>query len=185
MSVRAEQTSELYATRILTQPIFNRIQLAVRRVGRDDETFLAAIGDHTLDNVSRSLPTDEGREQQNASRKRDGSPTEDRGANEIRKFHEEQTQRLGHCESLQSNLLQRLALQTRTAERRFRKFRVIGLGLPLNSVLESKLNHDLSQQSRCQAGEASGCPPDGVAGKTWDAGSDSEFSLPPDRIPAA
>ena len=37
------------------------------------------------------------------------------------------------------------------------KFRAMGLGLPLNSVLESKLNHDLSQQSHCQAGEASGC----------------------------
>src|SRR5882672_7714610 len=37
------------------------------------------------------------------------------------------------------------------------KFRAMGLGLPLNSVLESKLNHDLLQQSRCQAGDANGC----------------------------
>src|SRR5882724_6929902 len=48
------------------------------------------------------------------------------------------------------------------------KFRAMGLGLPLNSVLESKLNHDLLQQSR--SGDANGCLPDGVAGKTWDAG---------------
>src|SRR5712692_4523020 len=120
MSVRAEQTGELYATRILTQPVFNRIQLAVRRVGRDGETFLGDSGVHPRQHISRSLPIDEGREQQNASRKRDGSPTEGRSADEIRKFHEEYTQRLGHCESLQSNLLQRLALQTRTAERCFR-----------------------------------------------------------------
>ena len=89
MSVRAEQTGELDAARILTQPIFNRIQLAVRRVGRDDETFLDDSGVHPRQHISRSLPIDEGREQQNASRKHDGSPTEGRGADEIRKFHEE------------------------------------------------------------------------------------------------
>jgi hypothetical protein len=57
-----------------------------------------------------------------------------------------------------------------TSERCFRKFRAMGLGPPLNCVLESKLNHDLLQQSHCQAGQTSGCLPDGVAGKTWDAG---------------
>jgi hypothetical protein len=36
-------------------------------------------------------------------------------------------------------------------------FRAMDLGPPLNSVLESKLNHDLLQQGCCQAGEASGC----------------------------
>jgi hypothetical protein len=46
----------------------------------------------------------------------------------------------------------------------------MGLGPPLNSVLESKLNHDSLRQSRCQAGQASGFLRDGVAGKTWDAG---------------
>jgi hypothetical protein len=87
---------------------------------RDDETFLDDSGVHPRQHISRSLPIDEGREKQNASRKRDGNPTKDRGADEIRKFHDEQTQRLGHCGSLQSSLLQGLALQTRTAERCFR-----------------------------------------------------------------
>jgi hypothetical protein len=35
--------------------------------------------------------------------------------------------------------------------------RAMGLKSPLNSVLESKLNHDLLQQGGCQAGEATGC----------------------------
>jgi hypothetical protein len=43
----------------------------------------------------------------------------------------------------------------------------MGLGPPLNSVLESKLNDDLLPQNRCQADEANGCL-GGVAGKIWD-----------------
>jgi hypothetical protein len=47
----------------------------------------------------------------------------------------------------------------------------MGLGPPLNSVLESKLNHDLLQQGCCQVGEASGCLvelPARLEIKTWD-----------------
>ena len=68
------------------------------------------------------------------------------------------------------------------------KFGAMGLGLPLNSVLESKLNHDLLQQGCCQAGEASGCLvelPARLGIKIWIPGSDSEFLLPPNRIPTA
>src|SRR3984893_1143758 len=120
MSVAAEQTGELDATWVLTQPIVNRIQLTIRRVGRDDETFLGDSGIYPRQHISRSLPINDGREPQNAGRKRDGSPPERRGADKIGKFHEEQTQRLGHCGSLQSNLLRLLALQPRTVERCFR-----------------------------------------------------------------
>jgi hypothetical protein len=54
----------------------------------------------------------------------------------------------------------------------------MGLGPPLNSVLESKLNHDLSQQSSCQAGEASGCLPlMALPARLGMPGSDSGFLL--------
>src|SRR5260370_39852225 len=45
-----------------------------------------------------------------------------------------------------------------------------GLGPPLNSVLESKLNHDLLRQRCCQAREARGClvdVPARLVSKTW------------------
>jgi hypothetical protein len=50
-------------------------------------------------------------------------------------------------------------------------FRVMDLGPPLNSVLESELNHDLLQRRCCQADEASGCLvelPAGLGMKTWE-----------------
>src|SRR3984893_4981723 len=156
MSVGAEQTGELYATRILTQPIFNRIQLAVRRVGSDDETFLGDSGIYPRQNISRRLPIDDGREQQNAGRKRDGSPTEGRGAGKIRKFHEEQTQRLGLW-IIAEQFAAAACVATTHGGALLSPFRAMDLGPPLNSVLESKLNHDLLQQGCCQAGEASGC----------------------------
>jgi len=55
------------------------------------------------------------------------------------------------------------------------KVSAMGLGPPLNSVLESKLNHDLLQQGCCQAGEASGCLvelPARLGIKIWIPGSD-------------
>jgi hypothetical protein len=51
---------------------------------------------------------------------------------------------------MQSNLLQHGVAP-------LSKFSTTGLGSPLNSVLESKLNLDFLQQSRCRAGEAYWC----------------------------
>jgi hypothetical protein len=87
MSVSAEQPGEPDAARILSQPIFDCIHLPVRCVARDGETFLGDRGVHLRHHISRGLHIDEGREQQDASRKCNGSPAKGRGVNEIRKLH--------------------------------------------------------------------------------------------------
>ena len=90
LSVRAKQTCELDAARILAEPVFDR-DSSWRSGGsaRDGKTVLGNDAVHPRQHIGRGLPVDEGREQQNANHERNGNPSEGCGADEIRKVHGE------------------------------------------------------------------------------------------------
>jgi len=82
----ARNRRRVYATRILTSADLQRIQLAVRRVGRDGETFLDDSGVRPA-TYSRSLPIDEARTAKCKPQTRWKSNGRS-WSDEIRKFHE-------------------------------------------------------------------------------------------------